>query len=302
MILIYKLIDFITIETLEGKAIYFMIIGGFSFAAMGALTHGLGKYMDWAVIALFRMIFSFIVTYSWAARSGKKPLVLNRALLWVRCIIGSIAMLATFYSLTMLPVSDVSVITETRPIWVALLAAVYLGEKNTKYIWISMILGLVGVLLIEKPHFEERNFAVFAALFASLLGAVVMICLRKLRDLDSRTIVTQFSGTASIIAFTFILFFRDLSEVAKIVDPKVIIMIIGIGVFGTLGQLAMTKAFALGKASTVSTAGLLKVGFSAGFDVLIWNYVFKSSTILGMILILGSTTLLFRKSNNIKTR
>ena len=297
MILIYKILDIFSIESLENKAIYYMIIGAFSFAVMGALTHGLGKYVHWSVIAFYRMLFSFVITYSWAVRAGKKPFVFNRSLLWFRCFIGSMAMLATFYALTKLPVSDVSVITETRPIWVAILAAILLGEKNNKFIWISMVIGLIGVGLIEKPHFEERNFAVFAALFASLLGGVVMICLRKLRDLDPRTIVTQFCGTATFIALLYILLFGNVEELKKIISIKVFLIIVGIGIFGTLGQLTMTKAFALGKASTVSTAGLLKVGFSAFFDVVIWNYVFKLSTILGMTLILGSTFLLFRTTD-----
>lgn len=297
-VIYYKILDLLSTRSTESKAINYMIVGAFSFAVMGALTHGLGKYVHWSVIAFYRMLFSFLITYSWALKAGKKTFVLKRGLLWFRCIIGSIAMLATFYALTKLPVSDVSVITETRPIWVAFLAAMLLGEKNSRYIWISMVIGLVGVALIEKPHFEERNFAVFAALFASLLGGIVMICLRKLRDLDPRTIVTQFCGTATLIALLYILIFGNHTELTKIFELKVVIMVIGIGFFGTLGQLAMTKAFALGKASTVSTAGLLKVGFSAGFDVLIWNYVFKISTIIGMALILGSTFLLFKTSED----
>ena len=60
----------------------------------------------------------------------------------------------------------------------------------------------------------------------------------------------------------------------------------------------MTKAFALGQASIVSTAGLIKVGFSAIFDVLIFKYVFETSTILGMILILGSTWWLFKSTKH----
>lgn len=288
------------IQTLSGKspqtkAILFMILGGFSFAAMGAMTHGLGKHFDWALIAFFRMFFSFFITYIWAVRSGIKPVVLGRKLLWFRCFAGSAGMLATFYALTKLPVSDVSVITETRPLWVALAGGIILGERNSRYIWISIVAGLIGVVLIERPHIDERNFAVFIALLASFIGAIVMLCLRKLRDLDPRTIVTQFTGTASIVSILFVYMFGDISQALRIIEPGVFIMIIGIGFFGTLGQLTMTRAFALGEASTVSTAGLIKVGFSACFDVLIWGYVFHNSTIAGMILILASTSWLFKK-------
>lgn len=283
-------------KTAESKAVIYMIVGGFSFAAMGAMTHGLGKHFDWALIAFFRMLFSFVITFFWAVKAGKKPFVLGRKLLWFRCFVGSCGMLATFYALTKLPVSDVSVITETRPLWVALAGGIILGEKNSKYLWISMVIGLTGVVLIEKPHIEERNFAVLIALLASFIGAIVMICLRMLKDLDPRTIVTQFTGTAMIISIIFVFLFGDISQAKRIFEPWILLMIVGIGVFGTMGQLVMTRAFALGKASIVSTAGLIKVGFSACFDILIWSYVFHYSTILGMILILGSTSWLFKRS------
>lgn len=283
-------------KTAESKAVVYMIVGGFSFAAMGAMTHGLGKHFDWALIAFFRMLFSFVITFSWAARAGVRPFVFTRKLLWFRCLIGSTGMLATFYALTRLPVSDVSVITETRPLWVALAGGILLGERNSKYLWVSMVLGLIGVVLIEKPHIDEKNFAVFIALLASFIGAIVMICLRLLKDLDPRTIVTQFTGTAMIVSITFVFLFGDITQATRIIEPQVFLLIIGIGIFGTLGQLTMTRAFALGKASIVSTAGLVKVGFSACFDILIWSYVFHTSTILGMVLILGSTSWLFKRS------
>jgi len=283
--------DYFRIE--NNKALLLMIFGGFAFATMGALTHALGKRTDWILIAFFRMFFSFIFLSSLLLKSGKYPFVFNRPLLWFRSFVGSAAMLATFYTLTKLPISDVSVITETRPIWVALLAGIFLGESTKSKIWLAIVFSLIGVLLIEQPYFKQRNFDVFLVLLASVLGAVVMICLRMLRDIESRVIVAHFSGTASLVTLLFLVFFKNDSIASLNLDLTTVVMLIGVGVFGTFGQLAMTKAFAIGEASTVAAAGFIKVGFAAVYDLLIWSYVFKFSTIAGMILILGSTTLLF---------
>jgi len=152
----------------ERKAIYYMIVGGFCFATMGALTFDLGKKVDWVFIAFCRMLFSFILVFFLASKSGKTPLLFNRKLLWLRSFTGTIAMLATFYSFTHLPVSDVSAITETRPVWVAILAVIILGERLRKALLPVTVLSIIGVLLIEKPHFDQRNFAVFVTLIASV--------------------------------------------------------------------------------------------------------------------------------------
>ncbi len=93
-------------------------------------------------------------------------------------------MLATFYALTRLPISDVAVVTETRPIMVALLAGDLIGERSGGKLWIILTISLIGVLLLEQPHFGTKNFAGFVAFFAAFGGAFVMICLTPLRDID----------------------------------------------------------------------------------------------------------------------
>ncbi|HVY55913.1 MAG TPA: hypothetical protein VHC46_09175, partial [Thermodesulfobacteriota bacterium] len=72
-------------------------------------------------------------------------------------------------------------------------------------------------------------------------------------------------------------------------NPANVLMLAGIGVFGTIGQLAMTKAFSMGEAPGVASAGFIRVGFSAGYDGLIWQHSFQPATLLGVALILGST-------------
>ncbi len=279
----------------QNNALLLMIFGGFMFASMGALTHALGKEVDWLLIAFIRMGLSFVITLLLALRADINPFLLNRPLLWFRSFVGSSVMLATFYALTVLPISDVAVITESRPIWVALLAGYLLGETTGKKIWFSIVFGILGIVLVEHPIFTSGSFAGAVALYAAIGGAVVMICLRKLRDLDTRVIVTHFSATATVIAFLTLITVRGEADFSQLGDTRILLMLLGIGVVGTLGQLAMTKAFSMGEAPSVASAGFVKVGFSAGYDIFIWKYVFEYPTILGMLLILGSTMWLFKR-------
>lgn len=114
--------------TSNNQGILLMVFGGFAFATMGALTHELGQYCDWLLIAFFRMLISFIIAFALALRAGVNPFILTNKILWLRSLVGSSAMLATFYAITKLPISEVAVITETRPIWVAIVAGYILGE------------------------------------------------------------------------------------------------------------------------------------------------------------------------------
>lgn len=278
-----------------------MVVGGFSFASMGALTFALGKQCDWLLIALFRMLVTFALASYLATRARIMPFLFNRPLLWFRSLMGSVAMLCTFYALTNLPVSDVAVITETRPILVALIAGYVIGERSGSRLWVILIVSMLGVILLEQPYFSSRNFAVFFALLAAFAGAVVMICLRLLRDIDPRVIVTHFSGTATLIAFLSLLLFRNDIDLSVLGNLKTLTMLFGVGILGTIGQLGMTKAFALDKAPKIAAAGYIKVGFAASYDLIFWYHSFKLSTVFGISLILISITWLFYTQRSVRT-
>lgn len=284
----------------NSKGVLWMVFGGFAFATMGAFAHQLGKHCDWLLIAFFRMFISFIIVFFLAKRAGIKPFVFNNSTLWLRSIVGSSAMLGTFYALTKLPISEIAIITETRPIWVALVAGYILGEYTGKRIWLTIIFGMIGVILIEHPRIASQNIAGIAAIYAAFAGAVVMICLRKLKDLDPRVIVTHFSATASIVTILVFMTFRTEIDLSALQNTNVVLMLLGVGLFGTIGQLAMTKAFSIGEAPRIASAGFIKVGFSAGYDLILWGYVFNLPTLIGMALILLSTGWLINRKKDQK--
>lgn len=282
------------LNTPNNKAILWMILGGFDFATMAALIHALGKECDWLILAFLRMFMSFVFALALGWRAGIKPLVLNQPLLWLRSFVGCSAMVATFYALTRLPISDVAVITESRPIWVALLAGYLLGEATGRRVWVSIIMGMTGVVLVEHAHLGDGNIAGLAALYGAVAGAVVMILLRKLKYLDPRAIVTHFSGTASLMCLILIFALGKKFDLSFLAETKNVLMLAGVGLFGTVGQLAMTKAFSIGEAPSVSAAGFIRVGFSAAYDLFIFRYAIELVTLLGIALVLGSTVWLIK--------
>jgi drug/metabolite transporter (DMT)-like permease len=80
-----------------------------------------------------------------------------------------------------------------------------------------------------------------------------------------------------------------LFEGAKYSFP-VIGALLGIGLTGTMAQLAMTRAYMLGNPAQNSTVGLAQVAFATVFDIVWWNRSFSLETIVGILLITVPTT------------
>src|ERR1700742_5350231 len=68
-----------------------------------------------------------------------------------RNLIHYAAQLGWFFALTLIPLGQGVAIEFTMPIWTAILAASFLGERMTVWKITAIALGLIGVVIIVRP-------------------------------------------------------------------------------------------------------------------------------------------------------
>jgi drug/metabolite transporter (DMT)-like permease len=266
-----------------------MLCGSLAFALMGSLAHVLGAWCDWQAIAVARSVLPLVLVALLAAWGGVKFAVWKPGTLWVRSLAGSVSMMCTFFALTRLPVSDVFTLTNMFPLWVAVLSWPLLNERPPALVWLSIACGAVGVVLIQQPHFAAGNFATLVALAGSFFTAVAVLGLHRLRDVDVRAIVVHFSAVA-LLCGTACFFVFEHGPVPQVrLNGWAVLLLGGVGVSATVGQLFLTKAFAAGPPDRVSVVGLTQVVFAALVDVLLFERRFQPEALLGMALILAPT-------------
>jgi len=209
--------------------------------------------------------------------------------LWMRSLAGSLSLIGTFFALTRLPVSAVLTLTNTFPIWVAVLSWPLLGEPPSGRVWLAAASGVAGVILIQRPHFAAGNFASLVALGSSLSTAVAMIGLHRLHQIDVRAIVVHFSGVSSLFCLASLFLFERTTTPGVVLDERLVLMLLGVGLCASVGQLFLTKAFASGPPAKVSVVGLTQIVFAMALEMLLWRDSFTPATLLGMVLVLAPT-------------
>jgi len=276
-------------DALDISPYLWMLAGAFSFALMAVFTHGLKEQCDWQVIALARSLIPLALAAGMSWMAGVQLVFLGSRSLWLRSICGSTSLVSTFFALTRMPVSDVLTLTNLFPIWVAILSWPLLGMLPGLDTWGAAIAGIAGIWLIQQPHMSNGNLASFAALGASFFSGLAMIGLHRLHRLDPRAIVVHFSLVSLLFTITAFLLFERHHPLGALSEPRILAQLAGVGVFATIGQFFLTKAFLSGPPAKVSVVGLTQVGFGAVFDALLWDRHFHSSTILGMLLVIAPT-------------
>ncbi len=281
---------------MNARPYLWMIAGSLCFATMGALSKALAASADWRTLALVRALLMAVVAVT-IGLATRAPLTFRGTpTLWMRSVVGSLGMLCTFYTLTHLQFSEATTLLKSYPLAVALLAWLVLRERPGLKVWIAVGLGIAGVVLIARPHFEESRLAIFVGIVSSFMTAVVMLGLNRLGSMDTRTIVTHFSlvATATCAIAVLLAGGSALPPASVIGNAKGFSMLLGMGLVGTVGQYAMTRAFALGEPARVSVVGLSELLFALGFDALMLREGSISlPTLAGMALVAAPTAWMF---------
>jgi drug/metabolite transporter (DMT)-like permease len=95
-----------------------------------------------------------------------------------------------FAALMLIPLAQVVAIEFTMPIWAAVLAVAFLGERMNSLKWFAVLLGLVGVAVIVRPDAGEFNSGQLIALASAVGFAIAIVLVKSLTRTDAAVAIS----------------------------------------------------------------------------------------------------------------
>jgi drug/metabolite transporter (DMT)-like permease len=267
-----------------------MLAGCFSLAWMAQFASLLARSCDWRLSALARSGLVFLFALCLARVSGARLVLWRPRILWARSLAGSISLVCTFYVFSSkLNTSEILTLTNTFPIWVAVLSWPLLRERPSASVWLAAGCGVLGVALMRDPKFDGANLAIALALFAALVSAIAMLGLNRIKGVSAPAIVVHFAGVATLVTLGVCLLGGGPPDLAPLRQPRNALLLVGIGLTATLGQLCLTRAFTSGRAAKVSVIGLSQVVFALVLDLALSEPSLGPAKLCGIGLVLAPT-------------
>jgi drug/metabolite transporter (DMT)-like permease len=115
-----------------------------------------------------------------------------------------------------------------------------------------------------------------------------MLGLHRVKNVHPWAIVVHYSGVATLFVLASC-FFDHLPRLDGIGEGRILLLLLGVGVAATLGQLCVTRAFTSGPPARISVVGLMQIIFALGLDVLFEGSNIRPTTIAGIALVLAPT-------------
>lgn len=211
------------------------------FAAMAIFIRMLSGKQTAFDITFWRSVFGTLVMLPFMLRGMKEGMFRTKKLplMGLRAIFTYIAMATYFYAISAINIVDAVALNATIPLWTILLVVLFLPEKVGPRRWAATAVGFAGAMIILRPGFQEIGVASLLALGSAFFYAAAGIVVKVL----SRT-----EPTARVV-FYMNLFLVVIAAIPWAVtwnppqDWESVLLLIGIGIAGTLAHVCVTIAF-----------------------------------------------------------
>ena len=259
-------------DNLRGALWMFGMVASLSLLAIAARE--LAPRHNPMELQVVRHGMSLLILAPFVIRAGLRSFqTTNLKLHLFRNVSHFAATIGWYTAVTLLPLAEVFAIEFTTPVWVAVLAVLFLGEKMNVGRVVALVLGIAGILVILRPGFNDVGPGTWIMLATAFGFAIANACTKGLTRTDSVLTVllwmSMLQGLMAVVGASF-------DWTAPTVDE--IPWLIVIGVTGLGAHYSLAKALTLADVSLVNPVDFLRlpliavVGFLAygeGVDVLV---------------------------------
>lgn len=259
------------------RAILTMLASTACFALMStcvAAAHAGEPGLHTVVASAVRSVVNVAVLVAFARGNVVSLLGDRRPALLLRGVAGAVALVTYFAALARIGAGEAAFLNQTSSAWVAAMAPGFLGERTSPGVWLAVAASALGTAMLGWPR-EALGSGLGAlaggdawgrglGLVSGLSAAVAYLSIRRASASNGpAVIVFYFTGMSTVVCAAWAL----VAPVAWPVHALTWALLAAAGVFATLGQLWMTRAYQLGPvapvAATAAATPLLTVILAA---------------------------------------
>jgi drug/metabolite transporter (DMT)-like permease len=269
------------------QGLLYMVTASALFAAMGGFVYQvrLWDHNASALTASFiRVVVNLIFVCAIASRKGFGKGFLDlfgdmRWSLWARGFFGTLSLMAMFTAIHKIGLGEASFLHSFNAVWIAALSPFVLGQPNSVLSWVAIVLGLTGLYFLYQPAADDGNLVGRSIALASgaFAGTAYMMIARAGRSNPPLTVVFYFSLVATIVHLVW--FYVD--DIIWPADVRSWLMLLASGVFASVAQIFMTKAYQSAPAAFISAVSYSSPIFSLLVSIFVFGLMPNGQSLIG---------------------
>ena len=263
-------------------AISCLTISAFLFSIMGICIRYASQTVDNYTIVFFRNFVGLMLFLPLIMKQGASFVKTEK--LWMhswRSLVGLAAMYGFFYAIAHLKLSNAMVFTYSSPIFIPLIAWLFLKERITKAMLIAAALGFLGVFCVAKPDQGLWNWVSAIGIASSLLASMAFVTVRALTKTEPpERIVFYFCLIGSVLSAI------PMFWVWRPYALKELFFLIAAGILANVSQIFMSHAYRLAPAGQIAPVNYMAIIFAGIWGFFLWQETPDFYSLFGFGLIL----------------
>lgn len=278
--------------------VMWMLVTGLLFVAMTGVVRYIGSNLPAAEGAFIRYLAGLILVSPALIGVVRRRMTKRVATLYLsRGAIHGVAVILWFYAMARIPVAEVTALGYTSPIFVTIGAALFLGERLRGRRIAAVVLGLIGVIIILRPGFNDIGLGQLAQIAAAPLFAASFIFAKLLTDeCKPAEIVAMLSLGCTVTLLPFAL--------AEWRTPSLhdVAWLTLVAILATTGHYTLTKAYQCAPITVTQPVTFLQIVWATILGAVAFGEAVDAWIVIGSGVIVGSAWYIARREMQVKRR
>lgn len=207
-----------------------------------------------------------------------------------RAVFGTFASFCYTLSIHYIPIVNGTLLFNTAPLFIPLLATLFLKDKVGKNTWIAVLIGFVGVVIIIKP--TESILTQPGNLIGILSGiflAIAYLLMKLLTATDPGVrIIFYYLGIGTLLQIPLLFLTGAFPSMESVIYAVLA------GVLLLAAQMALVTGYKYAQASQIGIYQYSTVVFVGILDWMLWDAIPSGRELLGALLVASAGILVIR--------
>ena len=271
-----------------------MVGAMFSFTIMAIAGRELYKTINTFEIMTYRSLIGIIIVVilGYYFNTLKEINIKKIKLHVLRNLLHFFGQNCWLFAIVFIPLSQMFAFEFSTPLWIILIAPIFLKERFKLSRLIAIFFGFFGVLLVSRPEITSFNIPIFAAFMCSIFFSTMTITTKILTKTESTTCIlfwlTTIQAILGLICSAHSLEFNQ-------IQGENFIYISAISVAGLLAHFCIVSALSLAPASVVTPIEFFRLPLVIIVGIILYNEKFEWEVIYGGLIILVANIYILRK-------
>ena len=216
----------------------------------------------------------------------------------IRTITGLGSFGCLFAALQFIDLSLMTILFQTMPLFITLLAPFIIKEVVGWFRRIAAITGFVGVILILNPTNEDWfNYGVLLGVMSPFFGALMTLSVRRLGKTDHPASTALWYNLLGTIVFLLICIFN---EVKWPEYNGILLILLIVGIVSSFQQICLAYSLKFAPASLLAPLRYISVPIGIIVGVYFFNETLSTTFFIGTAIIVCSSIIIIRRETKKK--